>query len=74
MPKVIVQKRAKQSKVLEQKNVQNGWGKILADAQVALREHKTYGRALKRSIKIVQSKIAAGVECPEYLFNESTHK
>jgi len=53
------------------KNVQIGWPKILADAQAALRENKALSRALRRSIRIIETKLARGEECPAYLSTQN---
>lgn len=63
----VLYKTSKRMSTKKSKIVQTGWGTILEDAQVALRESKARVRAIKKSMKIVQEKIAAGEPCPEYL-------
>jgi hypothetical protein len=50
------------------KTVQNstGWERILADAEVTLREVAAEGRSLKRAIRAIKGKIAAGEPLPDY--------
>jgi hypothetical protein len=49
------------------KNVQDGWGRILADAEEALMQTKRRARALSRSIRLVKTKIDSGKPIPDYL-------
>jgi hypothetical protein len=57
----------------KRKSVQNnlGWERILQDAEVTLRETKARARAIKRSMRVIQSRIQSGEPLPEYL-NAST--
>jgi hypothetical protein len=57
------------------KNVQAGWLGILEDAQSALREAVSRVRRIKKSIRVIQGKCAAGEPLPDYLekHDGSTH-
>jgi hypothetical protein len=45
-------------------NVNNGWGRVLADAEIALGEAQSRARSLKRAIRTNRSKVSAGEAFP----------
>jgi hypothetical protein len=47
-----------------------GWEIILADAEIVLRDLQSQTRRVKRSIRMIRAKIAAGESIPDFLRQE----
>jgi hypothetical protein len=54
------------TKKIQEKSTRNiqGWQAALRDAQDALKQHRSHGRSLRRSITYIEKKIAAGDPFP----------